>query len=145
LRYKMGISIVVSTIVLATVSMVVAVAVVYWMGDIAGLYTRFQRLEITSAHATYSSDTRNWTATINLKNPGTEDVTINSVLINGKPLSEFNGYAKVTTTLPLKIKIGQEGSIKLQLNRAGFNVGTTIEIRLLSAIGQGYSKPLTLN
>jgi len=145
LRSKMGISLVVATIVLATVSMVVAVATVFWMGGVASLYTRFQRLEITSAHAIYGSDTGNWTVTINLKNPGTDDVTIIFVLINGKPISEFNGYAKVTTTLPLNIKSGQEDSIKLKLNRERFNAGITIEIRLLSASGQGYPRHLTLN
>ncbi|RJS77410.1 hypothetical protein CW711_06650, partial [Candidatus Bathyarchaeota archaeon] len=40
-RNKRALSPVIATVVLVAVTIVVAVAVSYWMGGIAGLYTRF--------------------------------------------------------------------------------------------------------
>jgi len=146
LRNRRGISLVVATVILTAATIVLTVSVAYWMGNVTDIYLELKRLQITSAYATYSPDTGNWTVTVFLKNPGSEDVTICSVLINGKPTFEFSGYAKVTTTLPLTIRTGRENSVNLQLRKGGsFTAGTTIEIRLLSASGLEYPKTVTLN
>jgi len=146
LRDKRGISPVVATVILVAVTIVVAVAVAYWMGGIAALYTRFEKIEISSAYASYSSGSGNWTVTLNLKNSGSADATIQFVLINGKPISEFLPNAKVSSTLPLPIATGQSGTVTLQLKKDGsFTSGTTIEIKLHSASGQDYPKTLTLD
>ena len=70
--------------ILVAVTIVVAVAVSYWMGGIAGLYTRFEKVEISSAYATYGATAFNgtdagWDITVNLKNSGSADATIESI------------------------------------------------------------------
>ncbi len=144
-RDKRGISPVVATVILVAVTIVVAVAVAYWMGGIAGLYTRFEKVEISSAYATYSSTYTNWTVTINLKNTGSADATITDLLINGKPYSQ---HANVTliTTLPVSVASGQSATIQFRIERGGgFNPGVSIEIKLHSASGQDYPKTITLD
>lgn len=146
LRNKKGISPVVATVILVAVTIVVAVAVSYWMGGIAGLYTKFERVEIVSAYpSAWTNGTAGWTVTINLKNSGSADASITGILINGKPTSEY-GANVTSTTLPVPIKAGQSAALSLDLKQGGaFTSGTTIEIKMHSANGQDYPKSLTLD
>jgi len=158
---KRAISPVVATVILVAVTIVVAIAVAYWMGSIAGLYTRFEKIEITSGYATYDAEAygasiAGWIVTINLKNSGSADATIEDVLINGKPMSVWTeaDKAKVDpsgTQLPSSIPSGSTLTVKLLLRKSDPNVkvtpftaGTTVEIRLHSAAGQDYPKTITL-
>ncbi len=148
LRDKRGISPVVATVILVSVTIVVAVAVAYWMGGIAGLYTRFEKLEISSAYATWDSGNSQWNVTINLKNTGSADATITSLLINGKPWddSSFGGNVSMTTSLPVPVTTGHTATITFTIDQGGgFTAGVSIEIKLHSASGQDYPKTLQLD
>jgi len=50
---RKGISPVIATVIIVAVTITVAIAISFWMGGIAGLYTRFEKLEITYATVTY--------------------------------------------------------------------------------------------
>ncbi|MEM2110810.1 MAG: archaellin/type IV pilin N-terminal domain-containing protein [Candidatus Bathyarchaeia archaeon] len=154
-RNRKGISPVVATVILVAVTIVVAVAVSYWMGGIAGLYTRFEKVEITSAYATYDADlftSGGWNVTVTLKNTGSSDATIDNILINGKPYTEYganfafvdpNGTEWGINKMPLAS--GSTDTLKFQLAKtASFTPGVNIEVRLHSAAGQEYPKTLTL-
>jgi len=162
LRDKRGISPVVATVILVAVTIVVAVAVAYWMGGIAGLYTRFEKMEVTTAYATYSSSIGTdggWNVTISFKNMGSADATIVSLLVNGKLYTEYNN-ATVTMidikvpsdfgTAGLPIPVGREATIIFQVLKgqlksgAAFTHGVNIEIKLHSAAGQDYPKTVSL-
>jgi len=88
LKNRKGLSPVIATVILVSVTIVVAIAVSYWMGAIAGLYTRFEKVEITSCYAT--KEPGKYTVTVQLKNSGSQDSSINYVLVNGKPSDQYN-------------------------------------------------------
>jgi len=131
LRARKALSPVIATVILVAVTIVVAVSVAFWMGSIAGTYTSFEQVQITSAPvytvddwndtSTYgdnpwnnTSGAEGWRIRINLKNTGSADATIDNVMINGKPFSVYSNVAVRETTDsyyyqytdPLTISIG---------------------------------------
>ncbi|MBS7633924.1 type IV pilin [Candidatus Bathyarchaeota archaeon] len=140
---KRGISPVVATVILVAVTIVVAVAVAYWMGGIAGLYTRYEKLEITSIYAEYNATVKNFTITVYVKNTGSADATIDNVLLNGKPYNTFN--ATLTRSLPISLSVGNSTTIVINIGSGEpFVSGVSVEVRLHSAGGQEYPKTVTL-
>ena len=150
-RNARGLGSVVAVVILLAVTIVVAFAVSYWMGGVSGLYTRYEKLEISSAYATFSTTgyeetSPGWAVRINLKNSGSADATIDTILVNGKTVSEFPHSINITTPLPVFVPTGQDTFISLQLKKdGGFTSGTTVEIKLHSAVGQDYPRSITLD
>jgi len=152
-RNKKALSPVIATVILVSVTIVVAVAVSYWMGGIAGLYTRFEKVEITSCYAVKGA--LNYTVTIELKNSGSADATITYVLINGKPVSEY-GTGNITvytgrnpeTYLPLTLPLGKSAKIYIEIKNSPdgylFESGTTLDLKFHSAAGKDYPQMLSL-
>ena len=152
---RRGISPVVATVILVAVTIVVAVAVAYWMGGLTAIYTRFEKLEITAAYAEQKNG--NYAITLNIKNSGSADATIDSILLNGKPPSEYAGnvikIVSGNTTLwngtewknNLPVKAGASASITIEVKaNAPFTAGTSIEVKIHTAAGQEYPKTITL-
>ncbi len=138
---KRGISPVVATVILVAVTIVVAVAVAYWMGGIAGLYTRYEKLEITSIYAGATTD--GWNITVHVKNTGSADATIDNVLLNGKPYNTLSANLSISPPIPLTV--GSNATIVISIpNRGPFASGVSVEVRLHSAGGQEYPKTVTL-
>ncbi len=150
-RNTRGLGSVVAVVILLAVTIIVAFAVSYWMGGVSGLYTRYEKIEISSAYSTFSvigyeGTSPGWIVRINLKNSGSADATIDSILVNGKMVSEFPSSINITTSLPAFIPTGRDTSVSLQLKQGGhFTSGTTIEIKLHSAVGQDYPRTITLD
>jgi len=142
---KRGISPVVATVILVAVTIVVAVAVAYWMGGIAGLYTRYEKLEISSIYAEAKGG--GWNITVTVKNTGSADATIDNVLLNGKP---YSSYTNVNLdpdlgTTGISLKVGEEAKITISVPQGEpFTSGVSVEVRLHSAGGQEYPKTVTL-
>jgi len=89
-RSRRGISPVISTIIIVAVAIAISIAVAFWLGGITSIFTRFEKLEITSAYATASgSDT--WKIVLTVKNTGTTATTITDIFINNIPISDYNG------------------------------------------------------
>jgi len=154
---KRGISPVVATVILMAVTIVVAVAVAYWMGGIAGLYTRFERLEISSAYAVWNATSNQtgqgpgeWKITMILKNMGSADATVTGLFVNERPWDDtyFGGKILVPIgSLPASlIPTGQPASITFYIAKGGgFNPGVSVAIMLYSTSGQGYPRTITLD
>ncbi|RJS90585.1 type IV pilin [Candidatus Bathyarchaeota archaeon] len=95
---KRALSPVIATVILISVTIVVAVSVAYWMGSIASGYTTFEQIElptvyakdITSGSLTYDSTFVGWNVTIKLKNTGSADATIDDIFINDVPLEDYD-------------------------------------------------------
>jgi flagellin-like protein len=141
---KRGISPVVATVILVAVTIVVAVAVAYWMGGIAGLYTRYEKLEISSIYAE-GNETDGWNITVTVKNTGSADATIDNVLLNGKPHGTVS--AGLNVTLPVSLTVGSQKAITITISHEGyesFASGVSVEVRLHTAGGQEYPKTVTL-
>jgi hypothetical protein len=152
-----GISLLVATVILIAVTIVVVVAVAYWMGGIAVLYTRFEKLQIISAYATWNATSNQtgqgsgeWKIIVTLRNTGSADATITGLYINGKPWDDvyFGGRILVPSgILPASlIPSGQPVSVTFYIAKGGgFNPGVSIEIKLHSASGQDYPTMITLS
>ena len=149
-----GISPVVATVILVTVTIGVALTVYYWMGGIALLYTRFEKLEISSVYATWNTTSNQtgkgpgeWEITMNLKNTGSADAYLTGLLVNGKPWDEANFGGKILVpsgSLPAFVPSGQPANITFYIAKGGgFSSGVSIEIKLQSMSGQNHPKTIS--
>ncbi|MEM1581471.1 MAG: archaellin/type IV pilin N-terminal domain-containing protein [Candidatus Bathyarchaeia archaeon] len=152
---KRGISPVVATVILVAVTIVVAVAVAYWMGGITGLYTKFEKLEIVSIYAekadftSGNTTTQGFKITVVIKNTGSADATIDNVLLNGKLFNQYTNPVITVNggnTVSIPINVGKQETITIEVSKATepFVSGVSIEVRLHSAAGQEYPKTVSL-
>jgi flagellin-like protein len=162
---KKGISPIVATILMVAATVVSAVAIAYWMGGVAGLYTRYEKIEIVNAHAVsgaLSAGGEGWTITISLKNVGSADTSIENILINGKPFSHYTheGDSSITvkangelfdTDKGAPLKVGQIVEFIIEIPKCDgdpkwpFTPGVSLEVRLRSAAGQEYIRTLAIS
>jgi len=143
---------VIATVILVAVAITVSVAVAYWMGGIAGQYTKFEKVEIQSTLATLTS-TGNWTVVMKLKNTGTATANLIGVFIND---IEVNNYAtgwvdaewntNMTSTEPITSGATKAIEIYIDADLPGTTLssGTTINIKVHSAGGMDYIKLVEL-
>lgn len=82
---KKGISPVIATVIIVSVAIAIAVAVAFWMTGITGLFTRYERVEITNCYADWNTTAKAWIIVIQLRNSGSDDATIDEIFINGRP------------------------------------------------------------
>ena len=143
---------VIATVILVAVAITVSVAVAYWMGGIAGQYTKFEKVEIQSTLATING-VGNWTVRMKLKNTGTATANLIGVFINdievdfyakGPTVGEWNTDMNSTqaitsgdtTTIEIYIESTKPGTT--------LSSGTTVNIKVHSAGGMDYIKLVEL-
>jgi len=159
-RDKRALSPVIATVILISVTIVVAVSVAYWMGAIAGGYTSFEQIELPSIYAKWQEDDNIWNITIELKNSGSADATVDNIYVNGIPLKDYtSGIVTLqydTTTLDnsaelasinIKVAKGASKTVYLSLDESendGFTSGTRIEIKVHTAAGKDYPTSVKL-
>lgn len=167
---KRGISPVLATVIIVAVTITIAVAIAYWMGGIAGLYTRFEKIEISYANVQWDSTNNYWKITLKVKNTGSADATIDDILLNGVTISDVSSgtaYANYTTssslpgsayfgtassgvTVSISLNSGSSTYIAITLpNQASMGTSTavsglSIEIKLHTVAGKEYPKIVTL-
>ncbi len=153
-RGRKAVSPVISTVVLVAVAITVAVAVAYWMGGIAGQYTKFEKVEIKNAVCTYDAYD-NWVITITLKNTGTATSTLNALYVNNiaatldqsAPTGQRDDITTdLNVTTATKIESGVEDVITVWIgaNHATLSSGTTVNVKIHSAGGMDYIKLIEL-
>jgi flagellin-like protein len=146
LRSRKALSPVIATVILVSVTIVVAVSVAYWMGSIAGTYTRFEKVEIPTAYANkvgnWTGDPNapanfvllanegGWNITVVLKNSGSAASTIDDVFVNGKPYDQFSNVAirYNDTSTPNVELYPRDGALSVTVNAGG---SATVEILVL--------------
>ncbi len=154
LKDKRAVSPVIATVILVAVAITVAVAVAYWMGGIAGMYTKFEKVEIQSAYAPKNAD-GDWNITLVLKNTGSANATLINAYVNNKPIDYYSPaitwyYSTATqnyTAVPssgLTIGSGQQVTVYLIVDSTLFSSGTTLNVKLHSAGGMDYVKLVEL-
>jgi len=172
---KRALSPVIATVILISVTIVVAVSVAYWMGSIAGGYTTFEQVELPTAYAEYGSsfdiaddgvaDDSGWKITIELKNTGSADATIDNIFINSVPLSSIstaavdlwykdeNGVLTEATdfsSISIRVDKGSSNTVVIYIiddggqSVKGATSGTRIDIKLHSAGGRDYPAQVKL-
>jgi len=154
---KRALSPVIATVILVAVAITVAVAVAYWMGGIAGQYTKFEKVEIQSILCEKDEDGY-WNVTMSIKNTGTATATIDKVFVNNlelvfdntaPPDNETAAYYLYSTgsgAATLTLTSGQTGTVVIMIDEDWQTVssGTTINIKLHSTGGMEYLKMVEL-
>ncbi len=141
---------VIATVILVAVAITVSVAVAYWMGGIAGQYTKFEKVEIQSAIVTKSA-ANVWTIELKVKNTGTAVATMISSFVNNIEVQEYNVTVAQSTqiatnqTTSTSIASGASMIINIYIDNYGFlSSGTTVNVKLHSAGGMDYIKLVEL-
>jgi flagellin-like protein len=154
MQSRKAVSPVISTVILVAVAITVAVAVAYWMGGIAGQYTKFEKVEIQSAVCT--SGVGNWTIEMKLKNTGTATATLISAFINDYEVDNYDATGVVSNawatslniTTPTTLTSGETRTMYFWIDPGKPNTtlssGTTINIKIHSAGGMDYIKLIEL-
>jgi len=161
IRSRKAVSPVIATVILVAVAITVAVAVAYWMGGISGQYTKFEKVEISTAYSTKTTGS-GWLITLSIKNSGTADSTINTVFVNDRPLNGTaygqSGFPPGTgdriytdiATAGTTYNSGQSGTVQVWIWNDGTNgygylsSGTTVNVKLHSAGGMDYIRLVEL-
>ncbi|MEM3806749.1 MAG: archaellin/type IV pilin N-terminal domain-containing protein [Thermoproteota archaeon] len=158
LKDKRGISPVITTVILVAVGIALAVAIGLWMSGLVSTFTRFEKLEITSAYAIATNTTNGsgWSVYVTVKNTGSADATITSILINGIPNSNNSSWnsttknATLNPSLPVTINVGSDETFNIFLPKGGtigsttLTSGITLNVVLHSAAGKDYPSSVTL-
>jgi len=104
----------------------------------SGNFTRFEKLEITSAYANSATE-----IVINVKNTGSADATITDIFINGKPLSGVGGSASPALGNGLSLPSGSSTTLTLSFT-PGFTSGVTVDVKVHTASGTDYPKAVVI-
>jgi flagellin-like protein len=152
LKDRKGISPVIATVIIVAVTIAVAIAVAFWMGGLTTIFTRFEKLEITSAYADPG-----FVITLNFKNTGSADATISDVMVNGKPFYSYTSPA-ITAAIDnvpfskgdaVSVKIGSEGTLVVNIPASTppappFVSGVTVEVTIHTSAGKDYPRVVVL-
>jgi len=149
---KKGISPVITTVILVAVGIAVAIAVALWMSGLVATFTRFEKLEVTSAYAIYDSTKSQWNVFVTVKNTGSADATITDIMINGIPCSDPSneGVTGLTPGLPKTVSVGDTVSFTMiltsgkKIGSTKLTSGITLNIVIHTAAGKDYPTSVTL-
>ncbi|OGD59176.1 hypothetical protein A3K78_08715 [Candidatus Bathyarchaeota archaeon RBG_13_52_12] len=155
-KNRKAVSPVIATVILVAVAITISVAVAYWMGGISSQYTKFEKVEVSSAICESTVlGAGGWKISLSLKNTGTAQVTLKNVFINDAEVSYDDAAAapadaaatvaySLTTGLGLASGETKTTVIWIADNYKSFTAGTTINIKLHSAGGMDYLKLIEL-
>jgi len=162
---KKAISPVIATVIIVAVTIAIAIAVALWMSGLVGSFTATENIQIISAYAeqtTIDTDKDGWAITLQVKNVGTTDATIDNIFINGKPYTSYtdagnqilitiytsntnNEENKITESLSIPLNAGKDATIIIVIPKdAGFASGQMVEVKLHTASAKEYPKQVTL-
>jgi flagellin-like protein len=147
---RRAVSPVIATIILVAVAIVMAIAVAYWALGLGGTFTRYEKIEIMSMYAT--KDDGKWTITARLRNTGGAAATINMVLINGRPYSDYRDVTVKaddsqfdgSTGVPLNPGDSKTFTIEIPTSEGSFVPGMSVEVTFHTAAGSDYPKVVVL-
>ena len=156
-RSRRAVSPVIATVILVAIAITVAVAVAYWMGGIAGQYTRFEQIEIQSATCEKVVENQTafyWEILVKLKNTGTRDATMISAYINEREVDLYGEDTKVDNsyvtnmTTTTYITSGNSTVVAFWLDdyhdEFTLTSGTTVNLKIHSSGGMDYPKLIEL-
>ena len=153
LKDRRGISPVITTVILVAVGIAIAVAIALRMSGLVGLFTRFEKIEIRNSYV--DTQGANFIVHVTFSNTGSSDTSIDSVLLNGKPLESWTSVTfdvNGTSTLPAPMPVGVQKILTLTFPNpchavsgdAVLTSGVTVTITLHSTGGKEYPTSVAL-
>jgi archaeal type IV pilus assembly protein PilA len=147
-----AVSPVIATIIIVAIAITMSIAVAYWVLGLGSSFTKYEKVEFTSAYADYDAGASRFTITMVLKNTGSAAATVDfsTVFFNGKPASApaFTGGVPTAsftsfTMIPGNVTSGL--SITLPSGAVSpWQSGMTVEVMIQTAAGKEYPKVITL-
>jgi hypothetical protein len=137
-RGRLGISPVVATVILVAVAIVIAIAVAFWASGLVGIFTRFEKLEITSAY--YDGNN----VILIVRNTGSSDTSIDDIYINGIPcLGQCGINPQIGGGFTYLMKTASQVQIMItrppaQVTNAQWVSGNSYEVSVHTASGKSY-------
>ena len=133
-KSRSGISPVMATVILVAIAIVIAIAVAFWATGLVGVFTRFEKIEITASYY----DSSNQAVVLVVKNTGSAAATIDDIYVNGIPCgggcSGFSGTQSLTPGQSATLTISNPPSAV----GASFISGVTYEVAVHTASGKMY-------
>ena len=131
-----------ATVILVAIAIVIAIAVAFWASGLVGVFTRFEKIEITAAYAE-SSDSGGYQVVLVVRNTGSADATIDDIYVNGKPCGgiDSNGKCSISVTDGISpLSVGASATITVGKPPVGdsFIPGVTYEVAVHTASGKLY-------
>ena len=137
-RSSSGISPVVATVILVAIAIVIAIAVAFWASGLVGVFTRFEKLEITSAYYDGSN------VVLVVRNTGSADTSIDDIYVNGVPcLGACNTNPTISPNSTYPMKVGSSVTIEVgkppsAVTGGNWTSGVTYEVLVHTASGKSY-------
>lgn len=148
-----AVSPVIATIIIVAIAIVMAIAVAYWMLGLGGAFTRYEKLEIPTAYATFDGNATkgSFTITMVVKNTGSATATIDTsvMLFNGKPAKAYGDYEPEISPEKPTLDPGEEVEMTINLpyedsENCPWKHGMTVEIMIHTVAGKDYPKVIVL-
>jgi len=133
-RSRSGISPVVATVILVAIAIVIAIAVAFWATGLVGIFTRFEKLEITSA---YQDPNNPQNIIVRVRNTGSSPTAIAEVIINGVSVGQVND--------PNNCRLDVGDTLQVTITTSGLQGGVTYEVMLKSTGGKQYPTAILAN
>ncbi len=115
------------------VAIVIAIAVAFWASGLVGVFTRFEKLEITSA-VMIDGDAFQ----VRIRDTGSADTSIIQVVVQGKAVGEVNKDIKVGETVVCTVEVSPPPPPGITVELAFYTAGgKTYPTAVLSTLGTG--------
>ena len=152
-----AVSPVIATIIIVAIAITMSIAVAYWLLGLGGSFTRFEKVEFTTAYVTGDA-INGYSVTLSLKNTGSATATVdyNVTQYNGKPdiyyTADDSHFVWLWTGAGITMEPGASSTATIALPSAaateptvtGFLSGMTLEITLHTTGGKDYPKAIIL-
>ena len=119
---------IIATVIIAVIATALALVVAYFVVNIAMLYSKVELFEIQSIYVTRLSN-GTYKISFSMMNKGTQNIIIDTILINNKPIEEYNSSF---STDKKNIKPGEKVEVNIFLN---LSPGTAVEIAVTTNMG----------
>ncbi len=152
IRSRKADSLVISTVILVSVTIVLAFAVAYWIRGVTDLYSKFGKVEMQSVVCTWDSNATCWKITLRLKNAGTAQATLTGVFINEMEVAAYDldsvieGYTSTNMTTSMPLKSGESITVNVYIDQgyASLSSRTVVNVMIHCAGGAEYVMPIKL-
>lgn len=152
IRNRKADSLVIATVILVTVTIVLAFVVAYWIRAVTDHYSKFEKVEMQSGICTWDSNATCWKITLRLKNAGTAQATLTGAFINDMEVATYDqdsvveGSTSTNMTASTPLKSGDSITINVYIDQgyASLSSRTVVNVMIHCAGGAEYIMPIEL-
>jgi FlaG/FlaF family flagellin (archaellin) len=152
IRGRKADSTVIASVILVTVTIVLAFVVAYWIRGVTDHYAKFEKVEMQSGVCTWDSNATSWKITLRLKNAGTAQATLTGAFINDEEIAAYDqdsvvdGSTSTNMTKSTPLPSGASVTINIYIDQgyASLSSRTVVNVKIHCAGGAEYIKPIEL-